>query len=72
MKNRGDVKYITLNMSIIIVTHDLESAFKIADYIVMLDNGTIVTQGTIPEIKQSEHSIISEFLYGKTPKPNNP
>lgn len=61
-----------LNITSIIVTHDMKSAFKIADYIVMLDNGTIVTQGTIPEIKQSEHPIISEFLYGKTPKSNNP
>ena len=36
-----------LNMSIIVVTHELESAFKIADKITVLDKGKIILTGAV-------------------------
>ena len=36
----------SLGMSVIVVTHELESAFKIADRIVVLDRGFIIFSGT--------------------------
>ncbi|SVD31362.1 uncharacterized protein METZ01_LOCUS384216, partial [marine metagenome] len=41
----------TLNMSIIVVTHELESAFKIADRITILDKGEIILVGSKEVIK---------------------
>jgi len=61
-----------LDITSIVVTHDMKSAFKIADHLVMLNNGTIVTQGTTEEIKKSKHPIVQEFIYGKNPKSTNP
>ena len=40
-------------MSVIVVTHELESAFKIADRIVVLDRGFIIFSGTPEEIRAS-------------------
>src|SRR5206468_5260591 len=46
-----------LNMTSIVVTHDMNSAFKVADRIVMLHEGHIVFDGT-PEQMQSEQNPI--------------
>ncbi len=40
-----------MNMTIIVVTHELESAFTIADRITVLFDGRVVVTGTVPEIK---------------------
>ena len=40
-----------MNMTIIVVTHELESAFAIADRIAVLFDGKVVTTGTVDEIK---------------------
>jgi len=51
-----------LNMSIIIVTHDLESAFKIADRITVLDKGEIIMTGDKEVIKKSHDPRIINML----------
>ena len=51
-----------LNMSIIIVTHDLESAFKIADRITVLDKGEIIMMGNKEVIKKSHDPRIINML----------
>ena len=51
-----------LNMSIIIVTHDLESAFKIADRITVLDKGEIIMTGNKEVIKKSHDPRIINML----------
>ena len=52
----------TLNMSIVVVTHELESAFKIADRITIIDKGKIILTGSKEEIKKSNDSRIVNML----------
>ena len=49
-------------MTIIVVTHELESAFLIADRLCMLRKGTMITVGTKEEIRNSDHPRIRQFL----------
>jgi phospholipid/cholesterol/gamma-HCH transport system ATP-binding protein len=49
-------------MTVIVVTHELPSAFRIADRIAMLYNGTFLAVGTKDEIKNSQHPRIRQFL----------
>ena len=51
-----------LNMSIVIITHELESAFNIADRITVLDNGKQIMTGTKEEIRQSNDKRIKNML----------
>jgi phospholipid/cholesterol/gamma-HCH transport system ATP-binding protein len=51
-----------LGMSIVVVTHELESAFRIADRITMLDQGNILTIGTVEELRNSENKRVQRLL----------
>jgi phospholipid/cholesterol/gamma-HCH transport system ATP-binding protein len=51
-----------LRMSIMVVTHDLESAFRIADRIAVLDHGEILAIGSVEEVQQSENPRIQDLL----------
>ena len=51
-----------MNMTVVIVTHELESAFKIADKITVLFDGEIVQTGTVDEIKNSPHTRIQNMI----------
>ena len=53
-----------LNGTAVVVSHDLESIFMMADYIAMLFEGAIVAYGTVDEIKQSPNPIVQQFLQG--------
>lgn len=53
-----------LNVTSIVVTHDMKSAYKIADRIAMLFNGKIIAQGTPEEIENSTHPIVHQFING--------
>ena len=52
----------TLGMSVVVVTHELESAFKIADRIVVLDRGYIIFTGTVAELKASPSTRIQNLI----------
>ena len=49
-------------MTIVVVTHELESAFKIADRITVLDKGHILMTGTVAEVKASDNERIQSLL----------
>ena len=49
-------------MTVIVVTHELPSAFRIADRIAMLYQGSFLAVGTKDEIRNSEHPRIRQFL----------
>lgn len=51
-----------MQMTIVVVTHELESAFKIADRITVLDKGHILQSGTVEEIKASDNVRIQSLL----------
>jgi phospholipid/cholesterol/gamma-HCH transport system ATP-binding protein len=49
-------------ITIIVVTHELASAFLIADRMVLLDKGHIVANGTPEELQNSTHPRVRQFL----------
>jgi phospholipid/cholesterol/gamma-HCH transport system ATP-binding protein len=51
-----------LRITIVIVTHELESAFKIADRIAVLDKGEILVVGTVDEVRACEDSRVQNLL----------
>lgn len=51
-----------MKMTIVVVTHELESAFKIADRITVLDKGRILMTGTVAEVKSSDNPRIQSLL----------
>lgn len=52
-----------LRMTIVVVTHELESAFRIADTITVLDHGEILVTGTVPEVRDSPHERVQDLLH---------
>jgi phospholipid/cholesterol/gamma-HCH transport system ATP-binding protein len=51
-----------LGMTVVVVTHELESAFKIADRIAVLDRGDLLTIGTVDEVRNSTNTRIQNLL----------
>ena len=51
-----------MRMSIVVVTHELESAFKIADTITMLDQGRILLTGTVAQVRDADDERIQDLL----------
>lgn len=51
-----------LRMTIVVVTHELESAFKIADTITVLDAGEILLTGTVAQVRASPNERIQNLL----------
>jgi phospholipid/cholesterol/gamma-HCH transport system ATP-binding protein len=50
------------HMTIIVVTHELASAFLIADRMVLIDKGNVVAIGPTAEIRASTHPRVRQFL----------
>ena len=50
------------NMTIVVVTHEMASAFNIADRIAMLYQGSLITIATKDEFRKSTHPRIRQFL----------
>lgn len=55
-----------MGMSIVVVTHDLESAFKIADRICVLDKGEVLALDTVDAIRASPSERIQNLLNRRT------
>ena len=51
-----------MGMTIVVVTHELESAFKIADRIAVLDKGEILFVGTVEELRSHQSERIQDLL----------
>lgn len=49
-------------MTIVVVTHELASAFLIADRMLLIDKGCIVAQGAREELQASTHPRVRQFL----------
>jgi phospholipid/cholesterol/gamma-HCH transport system ATP-binding protein len=56
------------HMTIIVVTHELASAFLIADRAVVLDKGYVAALGTMDELRASDHPRVRQFL-DRVPEP---
>lgn len=55
-----------MGMSMVVVTHELESAFKIADRITVLDRGDILFIGTVDEVRNHPSKRIQNLLNRRT------
>ncbi|MCV2883653.1 phospholipid ABC transporter ATP-binding protein MlaF [Aestuariibacter sp. AA17] len=58
-----------LNLTSIVVTHDVTEVLTIADYIYILAEQKIIGEGTADEIKQSQSALVQQFLQGKADGP---
>lgn len=54
-----------LGTTSLVITHDMESAYRISDRIAMLYEGRVVEEGTPDEIRHSENPIVRGFIEGK-------
>jgi phospholipid/cholesterol/gamma-HCH transport system ATP-binding protein len=53
-------------MTSVVVTHDMKSAFHVGDHIAYLHEGRIYFYGTPAELEQSQDRIIQDFLLGRS------
>ena len=53
-----------LGITSVVISHDIPSAFRIADVIAMLHEGNIVFRGTPEEFRQTTHPLAQQFLKG--------
>jgi phospholipid/cholesterol/gamma-HCH transport system ATP-binding protein len=54
-----------LNVTSVVVTHDMNSAFKVADRIVMLHEGKLIIDGSPQEIQKSDVPVVRRFVLGE-------
>ena len=55
----------------VVVTHDMPSAFRIADRIALIHEGRIIEIGTPETIRQSENPIVAKFIRGAAALPES-
>jgi phospholipid/cholesterol/gamma-HCH transport system ATP-binding protein len=53
-----------LKVTSIVVTHDMDSAYKVADSIAMFYHGQVIAEGTPEEIRNSKHPVVKQFVNG--------
>jgi phospholipid/cholesterol/gamma-HCH transport system ATP-binding protein len=58
-----------LGVTSIVVTHDMTSAYKVADRMVMLHEGRIVFSGTADETRSAADPVVRQFVTGSSTGP---
>jgi len=58
-----------LHITSIVVTHDLQSAYKVGHRIVMLHEGKILFEGTPDEVKHTTNATVRQFIEGRAEGP---
>ena len=53
-----------LGVTSVVVTHEMDSAFRIADRMVLLDRGKFVAMGTADEMRNSTDPLVHQFVHG--------
>jgi phospholipid/cholesterol/gamma-HCH transport system ATP-binding protein len=53
---------IAFKMTLVVVTHELASAFLIADRMLLIDKGNIIAVGTVAELQKSTQPRVQQFL----------
>lgn len=54
----------TLGVTTVVITHEMTSAFRIADRLVLLDQGKFVADGTPDEMRNSDNALVHQFIHG--------
>jgi len=58
-----------LQVTSIVVTHDLQSAFKVSDRFAMLNEGKIVFEGTPDQVRSTSNPLVRQFIEGSSSGP---
>lgn len=58
-----------LDVTSVVITHDMESAYHIADHIAMLYKGEIIEVGSPEEIRNTSNEIVRQFIHGRVEGP---
>ena len=58
-----------LGVTSVVVTHEMDSAFRIADRMVLLDRGKFIVSGTPGEMRNSTDPLVKQFVHGLTEGP---
>ena len=58
-----------LKVTSVVVTHDMRSAYKVADRIAMLYNGRILALGSPKQIQESQDPVVQQFIRGEAQGP---
>jgi phospholipid/cholesterol/gamma-HCH transport system ATP-binding protein len=48
--------------TLVVVTHNIASARKLADRMIMLDDGKVAAEGTLPEFQRSDNPLVRAFI----------
>ena len=59
----------TLGLTSILVSHDLEETFHVADHVVILGAGGVAAQGTPDEVRQSTDPLVQQFIHARPQGP---
>jgi phospholipid/cholesterol/gamma-HCH transport system ATP-binding protein len=57
----------SLNITSIVVTHDMKSAFSISDRVAMVHSGRIICVGSVDEFQASDDQRVRDFIEGRAP-----
>jgi phospholipid/cholesterol/gamma-HCH transport system ATP-binding protein len=58
-----------LDITSVVVTHDIGSAYKVADHIAMLYEGVIIHEGTPDDIRSTDNELVRQFVEGRAEGP---
>jgi phospholipid/cholesterol/gamma-HCH transport system ATP-binding protein len=58
-----------LKVTSIVVTHDMNMAYKVADSIAMFYHGQVIADGSVDEIRNSKHPVVYQFIHGEAQGP---
>ncbi|MBU0589287.1 MAG: ABC transporter ATP-binding protein [Gammaproteobacteria bacterium] len=58
-----------MGLTSVVVSHDLEETFRIADQVIVLANGKIAAQGTPDEVRNSTDPLVSQFVNAEADGP---
>jgi len=58
-----------LGITSIVVSHDLEETFRIADQVVVLANGKVAAQGTPDQVRASSDPLVAQFVHARPDGP---
>jgi phospholipid/cholesterol/gamma-HCH transport system ATP-binding protein len=58
-----------LGLTTIVVTYDIAETLKIVDYAFFIDNGVVVAEGPVEEIRHSDHPFVHQFVHGEEDGP---
>lgn len=51
-----------LNVTSVVITHDMFSVFNVADYVAMIDDGIVCFRGTVREMRECTDEVVVDFL----------